>query len=39
MTIEDIDELFKSGNNRSLLLEVYHDNKYDHVILTLKRRI
>lgn len=39
MTIEDIDALFKSGDNRSLLLEIFHDNKYDHVILTLKRRI
>ncbi|WP_183574138.1 aspartyl protease family protein [Mucilaginibacter sp. X5P1] len=39
MTIEDIDALFKSGDNRSLLLEVFHDNKYDRVILTLKRRI
>lgn len=39
MSIEDIDEIFKSGDNRSLLLEIYHDNKYDNVIITLKRRI
>jgi len=39
MTLEDIDNLFKSQNNRSLLLDVYHDKKYDKVIITLKRRI
>jgi len=39
MSIEDIDDIFKSGDNRSLLLEVFHDNKYDNVVITLKRRI
>lgn len=39
MTLEDIDAIFESRDNRSLLLEIYHDKKYDHVILTLKRRI
>ncbi len=39
MTIEEIDAIFKSQNDRSLLLEVYHDGKKDNVILTLKRRI
>jgi len=39
MTLEQIDDLFKSQNDRSLLLEVYHDKKYDNVIITLKRRI
>jgi hypothetical protein len=39
MSLEQIDDLFKSQNNRSLLLEVYHDKKYDMVLLTLKRRI
>ena len=39
MTIEEIDKIFKSKNERSLLIEVFHDHKYDRVILTLKRRI
>lgn len=39
MTLEQIDGIFKSQNDRSLLLEIYHDNKKDNVILTLKRRI
>jgi hypothetical protein len=39
MTLEQIDDILKSRNERSLLLEIYHDHKYDKVILTLKRRI
>lgn len=39
MTLEQIDELFRSQNDRSLLLEIYHDKKIDRVILTLKRRV
>jgi hypothetical protein len=39
MTLEEIDALFKSQNDRSLLLEIYHDKKTDRVILTLKRRV
>lgn len=39
MTLEEIDALFKSRDNRSILLEIFHDNRYDNVILTLKRRI
>jgi hypothetical protein len=39
MTLEDLDEIFESRNNRSIFLEIYHDKKYDYVILTLKRRI
>lgn len=39
LTLEQIDELFKSKDERSLLLEVYHDHKYDKVIITLRRRI
>ena len=39
MSLEDIDTLFKSANERSLLLEIYHDKKFDHVIISLKRRI
>jgi hypothetical protein len=39
MTLEEIDGLFKSRPDRSLLLDVYHDKKYDNVIITLKRRI
>jgi len=39
MNLEQIDEIFKSKDGRSLLLEIFHNNKYDNVILTLKRRI
>ena len=39
MTIEQIDQIFKSKNERSLYLEIYHDHKHDGIILTLKRRI
>ena len=39
MTLEDIDKIFRSRDDRSLLLEIYHDKKLDKVIITLKRRI
>lgn len=39
MSLDDIDTIFKSKDGRSLLLEIFHDNKYDNIILTLKRRI
>jgi C-terminal processing protease CtpA/Prc len=39
MSLEEIDGIFKSKDNRNLLLEVFHDHRYDRVILTLKRRI
>ena len=39
MSLEEIDGILKSKNERSLLLEVYHDHKYDRVIMTLRRRI
>ncbi|MDP9046785.1 MAG: aspartyl protease family protein, partial [Bacteroidota bacterium] len=39
MTLEQIDALFRSHDDRSLLLEVYHDKKLDQVIITLKRRV
>jgi hypothetical protein len=38
MTGEEIDAYLKS-TERSLLIEVYHDSKYDRVVITLKRRI
>jgi hypothetical protein len=38
MSGEEIDAYFKT-TERNLLLEVYHDNKYDRVVITLKRRI
>jgi hypothetical protein len=38
MTTEEIDAYFKT-TERSLLLEVYHDKRYDRVVITLKRRI
>ncbi|AMR30988.1 hypothetical protein A0256_05895 [Mucilaginibacter sp. PAMC 26640] len=39
MGIEEVDNLLKSRSDRSILLEIYHDKRYDKVILTLKRRI
>ena len=39
MSLEEIDGILKSKNDRSLLLEVYHDHKYDRIIMTLRRRI
>ncbi len=39
MSLEQIDDIFKSQDRRNLLIQVYHDKKYDNVILTLKRRI
>ncbi len=39
MSLEEIDGILKSKHERSLLLEVYHDHKYDRIIMTLRRRI
>ncbi|HZX58030.1 MAG TPA: aspartyl protease family protein [Mucilaginibacter sp.] len=39
MSLEEIDGILKSKSDRSLLLEIYHDHKYDRVIMTLRRRI
>jgi hypothetical protein len=39
MTLEQIDGIFKSKEDRNLLLVVFHDKKMDSVIITLKRRI
>jgi hypothetical protein len=39
LTLEQIDDIFKSQNARTLLLEIYHDKKYDNVVITLKERI
>jgi hypothetical protein len=39
MSLEEIDDILKSKDERSLLLEVFHDHKYDRVIITLRRRI
>jgi hypothetical protein len=38
MSAEEIDAFFKT-TERSLLLEVYHDKKYDRVVIALKQRI
>ncbi len=39
MSLEQIDDIFRSQNMRNLLLGVYHDKRFDQVIITLKRRI
>jgi len=38
MTLEQIDEIFRSRDNRILFLDVYHDQKFT-TLITLKRRI
>ncbi len=37
--VEKLDDMFKSGSGKNLLLEVFRNNKIERVILTLKRRI
>ncbi|GAB2697015.1 hypothetical protein GCM10027037_21230 [Mucilaginibacter koreensis] len=39
MSLEEIDQLFRSRDGRNLLLEVQNQHKYENVIITLKRRI
>lgn len=39
MTIDQIDNLFRSRDGRNLLLEVYRDKQYSKMLLTLKKRI
>lgn len=39
MSLDDIDALFRSREGRTLLLEVYRDNQYTNVIITLAKRI
>ncbi|OOQ59970.1 aspartyl protease family protein [Mucilaginibacter pedocola] len=39
MHLEDIDRLFRSGDGRGVLLEIYRDKKINRLVLTLKRRI
>ncbi|MEO8885602.1 MAG: PDZ domain-containing protein [Mucilaginibacter sp.] len=39
MDLEQIDQLFKSKNNRSILLDIYRNKARERVIITLKRRI
>ncbi|QQL49763.1 aspartyl protease family protein [Mucilaginibacter ginkgonis] len=39
LSIEQIDSYFKSGDDRSLLLDVYRNGKRGKFILTLKKRI
>ncbi len=39
MTLDQIDDIFRSRDQRTLLLEILHDKKLDQVIITLKRRV
>jgi hypothetical protein len=39
MTLQQIDDLFKSEDGRSFVLDIFRDKKYHKVIITLKRRI
>jgi hypothetical protein len=39
ITLQQIDDLFKSADGRTLLIEIYRDKKYYRIPLTLKRRI
>ena len=37
--LEELDRIFRSGDGRGLLLEIFHDKQYSRVIFRLKRRI
>lgn len=40
MSIEEIDDIFRSKNGRNLLLQVWRNNKsFGNIVLTLKRRV
>ena len=39
MTVMEIDNLLKSREDRHILIEVYRNNKFETIVLTLKRRI
>jgi len=39
MSLEEIDEFFKSRHSRNILLEIVRNKKYQNVFLVLKRRI
>ncbi|WP_448701501.1 aspartyl protease family protein [Mucilaginibacter sp. AW1-3] len=39
MSLEEIDNIFRSRADRSILLDVYRDGVYDRLVLTLKKRI
>ena len=39
LSIQQVDDIFKSGEDRSLLLDIFRDKKRLRYILTLKRRI
>ncbi|OKS88952.1 hypothetical protein RG47T_4430 [Mucilaginibacter polytrichastri] len=39
MSIQEIDDIFKSGADRSLILDIYRDKKRYRYIITLKRRL
>lgn len=39
MTLEEVDDIFKSRDNRTILLEIFRQKKYLNVFMVLKRRI
>lgn len=39
MSLEEIDQIFKSKNNRSVLVDIYRNKTIERTIITLKRRI
>lgn len=39
MTIEQIDDIFRSKNDRNLLIGIYRERRLNKMVLTLKRRI
>jgi C-terminal processing protease CtpA/Prc len=39
VTLDDLDQLFRSKEERKLLLGIYRNKKYENIIITLKRRI
>lgn len=39
MTLEEVDDIFKSRDNRTILLEIFRQKKHLNVFMVLKRRI
>ncbi|MBC7398910.1 MAG: aspartyl protease family protein [Mucilaginibacter sp.] len=39
MSLQQIDDIFKSKDKRVLVLMIYRDKKYQRVVMTLKRRV
>ena len=39
MSLDDLDGIFKSGNGRGIVLQIFRSKKYENIVMFLKRRI